>query len=82
MADDMPEVPPGTGTSDNPTLRSVNDLGGNGVIIRMRAGVYALYGHLVPGSVRVSGATRSRPASGSACSATPATRRHRTCTSV
>jgi hypothetical protein len=51
---DMPEVPPGTGTRDNPTLRTVNDLGGNGVVIRMRAGVYALYGHMVPGSVRVN----------------------------
>ena len=54
VRNDLPEVPPGTGTSDNPTLRSVNDLGGNGVIIRMRAGVYALYGHMVPGSVRVN----------------------------
>jgi murein DD-endopeptidase MepM/ murein hydrolase activator NlpD len=51
---DMPEVPPGTTISENPTLRSVNDLGGNHVLIRMRRGVYALYGHLVPGSVRVN----------------------------
>jgi murein DD-endopeptidase MepM/ murein hydrolase activator NlpD len=51
---DMPEVPPGATISDNPTLRTVNDLGGNHVLIRMRRGVYALYGHLVPGSVRVN----------------------------
>ena len=51
---DVPEVPPGTTSSDNPTLRSVNDFGGNHVLIRMRRGVYALYGHMVPGSVRVN----------------------------
>lgn len=54
VRNDMPEVPPGTTIIDNPTLRSVNDLGGNHILIRMRAGVYALYGHMVPGSVRVN----------------------------
>ncbi len=54
VRNDIPEVPPGTGTRDNPTLRTVNDFGGNGVVIRIRAGVYALYGHMVPGSVRVN----------------------------
>jgi hypothetical protein len=54
VRNDMPEVPPGASISDNPTLGSVNDLGGNHVLIRMRRGVFALYGHLVPGSVRVN----------------------------
>jgi Peptidase family M23 len=54
VRNDMPEVPPGIAISDNPTLGSVNDLGGNHVLIRMRRGVFALYGHLVPGSVRVN----------------------------
>jgi Peptidase family M23 len=53
VRNDMPDIPPGTSIADNPTLESVDDLGGNHVLIRMRAGVYALYGHLIPGSVRV-----------------------------
>jgi hypothetical protein len=52
--DDMPEIPPGLPVDQNPTLHKVNDLGGNHVLIRMRRGVYALYGHMIPGSVRVS----------------------------
>jgi hypothetical protein len=51
--DDMPEVPPGTGTTDNPTLKNATDFGGNHVLIRMRRGVYALYGHMIPGTVTV-----------------------------
>ena len=50
---DMPEIPPGLPVSDNTTLSDANSLGGNGVLIRMRRGVYALYGHMVTGSVRV-----------------------------
>jgi murein DD-endopeptidase MepM/ murein hydrolase activator NlpD len=53
VRNDLPDVPPGTTTPDNPTLRTLNDFGGNHVLIRMRAGVYALYGHMTPGSVRV-----------------------------
>jgi hypothetical protein len=53
VRNDMPDVPPGLGIADNPTLDSVDDLGGNHVLIRMRDGVYALYGHMIPGSVRV-----------------------------
>ena len=53
VRNDMPDIPPGTPISDNPTLKSVDHLGGNHVLIRMRAGVYALYGHMIPGSVRV-----------------------------
>ena len=53
VRNDMPDVPPGTGIADNPTLHSVDDLGGNHVLIRMRDGVYVLYGHMIPGSVRV-----------------------------
>ena len=50
---DMPEIPPGLPVSENQTLSTANSLGGNGVLIRMRRGVYALYGHMVTGSVRV-----------------------------
>ena len=51
--DDLPEVQPGTGTDDNPTLQGVNEYGGNDVVIRMGRDLYALYGHMIPGSVRV-----------------------------
>jgi murein DD-endopeptidase MepM/ murein hydrolase activator NlpD len=54
VENDMPEVPPGLTTIENPTLVNLNDFGGNGVLIRMRRGVYALYGHMVTGSVRVN----------------------------
>ena len=53
VRNDLPDIPPGTPITDNPTVKNVDDLGGNHVLIRMQAGVYALYGHLIPGSVRV-----------------------------
>jgi hypothetical protein len=57
---DMPEIPPGLPVSENTTLSTTDSLGGNGVLIRMRRGVYALYGHMVPGSVRVRRGDRVR----------------------
>ena len=41
VVNDMPEVPPGTGLNDNPTIQTTNDFGGNHVLIRIRRGVYA-----------------------------------------
>jgi hypothetical protein len=60
VENDIPEVPPGVTTKDNPTLHTLNDFGGNHVLIRMRRGVYALYGHMVTGSVRVDRGDRVR----------------------
>ena len=57
---DMPEIPPGLPVSENTTLSTTNSLGGNGVLIRMRRGVYALYGHMVPGSLQVRRGDRVR----------------------
>jgi murein DD-endopeptidase MepM/ murein hydrolase activator NlpD len=51
--DGIPEVPPGATTADNPTLTDASSFGGNHVIIRMRPGVFALYAHMLTGSVRV-----------------------------
>ena len=53
VRNDVPEVAPGTSADDNPTLQGPDDYGGNHVVIRMRPGVYALYGHMIPGSIRV-----------------------------
>ena len=51
--DGMPEVPPGVTAADNPTLTDASSFAGNHVIIRMRPGVFALYAHMITGSVRV-----------------------------
>ncbi len=53
VVNDMPEVPPGAGADDNPTLTNTSSFGGNHVLVRMRPGVFALYGHLITGSARV-----------------------------
>lgn len=53
VADDIPEVPPGTSIDENPTLKTADDFGGNHVVLRIRPGVYALFAHLIPGSVQV-----------------------------
>jgi murein DD-endopeptidase MepM/ murein hydrolase activator NlpD len=49
----QPEIPPGVSTADNPTLTDADSFGGNHVLLRLRRGVYALYAHMVTGSVRV-----------------------------
>jgi hypothetical protein len=51
--DGMPEVPPGTTVADNPTLTDATSFAGNHVIVRIGSGVFALYAHMIPGSVRV-----------------------------
>jgi hypothetical protein len=53
VANNRPEVPPGTGTTDNPTLETTTDFAGNFVLIRIQRGVYALYAHMITGSVQV-----------------------------
>jgi hypothetical protein len=53
VVDGMPEVPPGTTVVDNPTLTDATSFGGNHVLIQMRPGVFALYGHMITGSIRV-----------------------------
>jgi hypothetical protein len=47
------EIPPGVSTLENTTLHTADDFGGNHALIRVRRGVYALYAHMVTGSVRV-----------------------------
>lgn len=53
VVDGIPEVPPGTPLNENPTLKNASDFAGNHVIIRMRPGVFALYAHMITGSIRV-----------------------------
>ena len=60
VRNDVPEVPPGTVAVENPTLQGPDDYGGNHVVIRMRRGVYALYAHMIPGSIRVREGQRVR----------------------
>jgi hypothetical protein len=66
VRNDMPEVPPGTTISENPTLRNVNDFGGNHVLIRMRRGVYAVGRPRPPGGNRNSARSRTPPPASSA----------------
>ena len=58
--DDRPEVPPFTTTDDNPTVTKPSEFGGNGVVVKIRPGVFAHYYHLQPGSVRVEDGQRVR----------------------
>jgi hypothetical protein len=58
--DDRPEIPPFTLTDDNPTVTKPSQFGGNGVVIKIRPGVFAHYYHLQPGSVRVKVGQRVR----------------------
>jgi hypothetical protein len=51
--DDRPEVSPFLSVADNPTVTTVSQFGGNGVVVRLRPGVFAHYYHLQPGSLRV-----------------------------
>ena len=60
VVNDRPEVPPFTVTEDNPTVTKPSDFGGNGVVVKIRPGVFAHYYHLQPGSVRVEVGQRVR----------------------
>jgi Peptidase family M23 len=53
VVNDKPEVPPGISLDDNPTIQTTVDFGGNHALIRIRRGVYALYAHMIPGSIQV-----------------------------
>ena len=57
---DRPEVPPGEGVAGNPTVTKPSDFGGNGVVVKIRPGVFAHYYHMVTGSVRVEAGQRVR----------------------
>ena len=57
--DDRPEVPPFI-AADNPTVTQPSQFGGNGVVVKIRPGVFAHYCHLQPGSVRVEVGERVR----------------------
>jgi hypothetical protein len=54
--DEFPDQPP----PDNPEPPSVPDLPGNHVVLRVGPGIYLLYAHMVPGSVRVHAGERVR----------------------
>lgn len=56
IQDGIPDQPPGV----NPTGYSLNQLGGNYVVLRLNAHVYALYAHLVPDSIKVQLGERLR----------------------
>jgi murein DD-endopeptidase MepM/ murein hydrolase activator NlpD len=60
VVDDRPEVPPFTVIDDNPTVTKPSQFGGNGVVVKIRPGVFAHYYHLQPGSVRVKVGQRVR----------------------
>ncbi|MGK2955127.1 MAG: M23 family metallopeptidase [Solirubrobacterales bacterium] len=55
-----PDVPPFTNLPDNPSVNNPTQFGGNGVIVRIKRGVYAHYYHFQPGSVRVKVGQRVR----------------------
>jgi hypothetical protein len=55
-ADGRPNQPP----PNDPTAPSVPELPGNRVILRIGPGIYVLYAHMVPGSVRVHDGERVR----------------------
>jgi Peptidase family M23 len=58
--DDRPDVPPFLSVDDNPTVTKPSEFGGNGVVVKIRPGVFAHYYHLQPGSVRVEDGHRVR----------------------
>ena len=59
VRDDMPEVPP-LSELENPTVTKPSDFGGNGVVVKIRPGVFAHYYHMQTGSVRVEVGQRVR----------------------
>ena len=56
----LPQVPPNTTTSENPTLHGPADFSGNSVVERIAPGEYAAYAHMQTGSVRVRVGQRLR----------------------
>jgi murein DD-endopeptidase MepM/ murein hydrolase activator NlpD len=60
VVDDRPDVPPFVSVDDNPTVTKPSEFGGNGVVVKVRRGVFAHYYHLQPGSVRVEDGQRVR----------------------
>jgi murein DD-endopeptidase MepM/ murein hydrolase activator NlpD len=60
VINDRPEVPPFTVVDDNPTVTKPSEFGGNGVVVKIRPGVFAHYYHMVTGSVRVEVGQRVR----------------------
>jgi hypothetical protein len=58
VKNDRPEVPPFI--NNNPTLNKPGDYSGNGVVERIRPGVFADYYHFQPGSVSVKVGQRLR----------------------
>jgi hypothetical protein len=54
--DGAPDQPP----PHNPTPPSVSELPGNHVVLRVGPGIYLLYAHMVPGSIRVQVGERVR----------------------
>jgi hypothetical protein len=60
VRDGMPEVPPFTTLADNPTVTRPSQFGGNGVMAKIRPGVFAFYGHMQTDSVQVEAGQRVR----------------------
>ena len=60
LRDGMPEVPPFITLADNPTVTRPSEFGGNGVVVKIRPGVFALYAHMQPDSVQVEVGQRVR----------------------
>lgn len=60
IVNDRPDVSPFLGIDDNPTVSKPIHFGGNGVVVRVKPGVFAHYHHLVKGSVRVRKGQRVR----------------------
>ena len=58
--DKLPEVPPFTGTGNNPTVRKPGDFSGNNVVEKIAPGRYAVYCHMQTGSVRIRVGQRLR----------------------
>ena len=56
--DDRSEIPPFA--DHNPTITKPSQFGGNGVVVKIRPGVFGHYYHLQPGSVRVEVGQRVR----------------------
>jgi murein DD-endopeptidase MepM/ murein hydrolase activator NlpD len=48
---DLPDAPINESGNGNPTLKGPKDYGGNGLVVRIREAQYAVYAHLIAGSV-------------------------------
>jgi hypothetical protein len=60
VANRRPDVRPFTELADNPSVNTPVQFGGNGVVIKIRPGVFAHYYHMKPGSVLVKVGQRVR----------------------